>query len=587
MMIVMKTNISFAKGSPKKVAKFSVEQRVIKMTLFFSETEMLELIEDELLALVDEMMFTGFAEALPMTTESTWISLVKGALQMWFAEQQKIAEPTSLLDDLVTLIAVELTKMEKKLKSDEIRKYVNEKFDMINYEDRVQLLSERFREFIAEEYLTLEEKPGDIKWSESPSDEIIILLVREVMQSAKDQEIKLAREELAKISDTKPSDVLDEGYIKVMSQQLLTFTGEEFQSYVSDVMTQLEILGVEEVDMNMLFQLYLLVKQELFTLLAKTVIKATSRERIEITSYGLSKILEGKQLIEEESVFGQIFVVLATGTAALVEEKSVNALDDGLLREFVKYEFEGLRHEDMLKLKYEGYIKFIIDEVIKLVSDINLAKNESGELLLNNVVELIATQFLLYAEDEMKLIAERLAKSIEGESNKLQKIGEETKLKLPMYDIDKLLKLFQMVEQELFAIALKSLANFTEKEMLELAEEGLSKILAEDVFKPIEKTSIFGKVFISLGEEVSKMAKDDFARLEEEELLKLVKLEFQKNKYGKTIELFEEVYLKLISSEFIKMIEQEAVILSAHEEEKHQFGEMVRLLARKLLEIAM
>lgn len=586
-MIVMKTNISFAKGSPKKVAKFSVEQRVIKMTLFFSETEMLELIEDELLALVDEMMFTGFAEALPMTTESTWISLVKGALQMWFAEQQKIAEPTSLLDDLVTLIAVELTKMEKKLKSDEIRKYVNEKFDMINYEDRVQLLSERFREFIAEEYLTLEEKPGDIKWSGSPSDEIIILLVREVMQSAKDQEIKLAREELAKISDTKPSDVLDEGYIKVMSQQLLTFTGEEFQSYVSDVMTQLEILGVEEVDMNMLFQLYLLVKQELFTLLAKTVIKATSRERIEITSYGLSKILEGKQLIEEESVFGQIFVVLATGTAALVEEKSVNALDDGLLREFVKYEFEGLRHEDMLKLKYEGYIKFIIDEVIKLVSDINLAKNESGELLLNNVVELIATQFLLYAEDEMKLIAERLAKSIEGESNKLQKIGEETKLKLPMYDIDKLLKLFQMVEQELFAIALKSLANFTEKEMLELAEEGLSKILAEDVFKPIEKISIFGKVFISLGEEVSKMAKDDFARLEEEELLKLVKLEFQKNKYGKTIELFEEVYLKLISSEFIKMIEQEAVILSAHEEEKHQFGEMVRLLARKLLEIAM
>lgn len=586
-MIVMKTNISFAKGSPKKVAKFSVEQRVIKMTLFFSETEMLELIEDELLALVDEMMFTGFAEALPMTTESTWISLVKGALQMWFAEQQKIAEPTSLLDDLVTLIAVELTKMEKKLKSDEIRKYVNEKFDMINYEDRVQLLSERFREFIAEEYLTLEEKPGDIKWSGSPSDEIIILLVREVMQSAKDQEIKLAREELAKISDTKPSDVLDEGYIKVMSQQLLTFTGEEFQSYVSDVMTQLEILGVEEVDMNMLFQLYLLVKQELFTLLAKTVIKATSRERIEITSYGLSKILEGKQLIEEESVFGQIFVVLATGTAALVEEKSVNALDDGLLREFVKYEFEGLRHEDMLKLKYEGYIKFIIDEVIKLVNDINLAKNESGELLLNNVVELIATQFLLYAEDEMKLIAERLAKSIEGESNKLQKIGEETKLKLPMYDIDKLLKLFQMVEQELFAIALKSLANFTEKEMLELAEEGLSKILAEDVFKPIEKISIFGKVFISLGEEVSKMAKDDFARLEEEELLKLVKLEFQKNKYGKTIELFEEVYLKLISSEFIKMIEQEAVILSAHEEEKHQFGEMVRLLARKLLEIAM
>lgn len=557
------------------------------MTLFFSETEMLELIEDELLALVDEMMFTGFAEALPMTTESTWISLVKGALQMWFAEQQKIAESTSLLDDLVTLIAAELTKMEKKLKSDEIRKYVNEKFDMINYEDRVQLLSERFREFIAEEYLTLEEKPGDIKWSESPSDEIIILLVREVMQSAKDQEIKLAREELAKISDTKPSDVLDEVYIKVMSQQLLTFTGEEFQSYVSDVMTQLEILGVEEVDMNMLFQLYLLVKQELFTLLAKTVIKATSRERIEITSYGLSKILEGKQLIEEESVFGQIFVVLATGTAALVEEKSVNALDDGLLREFVKYEFEGLRHEDMLKLKYEGYIKFIIDEVIKLVNDINLAKNESGELLLNNVVELIATQFLLYAEDEMKLIAERLAKSIEGESNKLQKIGEETKLKLPMYDIDKLLKLFQMVEQELFAIALKSLANFTEKEMLELAEEGLSKILAEDVFKPIEKTSIFGKVFISLGEEVSKMAKDDFARLEEEELLKLVKLEFQKNKYGKTIELFEEVYLKLISSEFIKMIEQEAVILSAHEEEKHQFGEMVRLLARKLLEIAM
>lgn len=544
------------------------------------------MIEDELLTLLDEMMLTGFAEALPMTTESTWISLVKGALKMWFAEQQKILKPTSLLDDQVTLIAVELSKTKKTFKSDELREYVNEKFDIKNYEDRVPILSERFRKFIGEEYLTLNDGSVEQKWSEYPSDEIILLLVRKVMLLAKAQEIKLAREELTKISETIPSDVLDEVHMKAISQQLLKFTGEEFHSYVSDVMTQLEILGVEEVDMDMLLQLYLLVKQELFTLIAKTIIKATSSERMEITNYGLSSILEGKQLIEEESVFGQIFVVLATGTAALVEEKSVNALDDKLLREFVKNEFEGLRPDDLLRLKYEGYIKFIIDEVIKFVNDINLAKNEAGELMLNNVVELIATQFLLYAEDEMKIIAERLAKSIEEESNKLRKIGELTKMRFPLYDQEKLQKLFQMVEQELFSITIKSLVNFTEKEMLELAEEGLSKVLAEDVFKPTEKGSIFAKVFVFLGEKISKMTKEQFVRLEDEELLKLVKSEFELPKHGKTIELFEEVYLKIISDEFIKLIEQEAVVLSAHEEEKHQFGEIVKLLARKLLEIA-
>lgn len=265
-------------------------------------------------------------------------------------------------------------------------------------------------------------------------------------------------------------------------------------------------------------------------------------------------------------------------------QKSVEELDDVLLREFVRNEFEGLQHEDMLKLKYEGYIKFVMDELIKLVNYIDLAKNDSGELLLKKVVDLVATQLLLYAEDEMKVIAERLAKSIEDESNKLQTIAEQTKIRLPMYDDGKLLKLFRMVEQEVFAITVKSLVNFTEKQMLELAEEGLSKILAENVFRP-KKSSMLGRIFVSIGEEVSKLTIDQFTLLKDEELVNLVKLELRKTKYEQSIELFEEVYLKLLAEEFIGLTEQEVIMLSAHEEEKHQFGEIVRLLARKMLEI--
>lgn len=549
----------------------------------FSEKEMLKVIEGELLTLLDDTMFTGFAESLSTTRESTWISLVKGALQTWLLEQQQISKLPSLIDEQVTLIAAELTKIDKTFETDELHEYVTKKYEMITEEDRIPFLSERFRKFIGEEYVKLEAGTNLSKLSE---DEIVTLLLQKVLLLAKVQEIKLAREKLAKISATTPTDVLDEEYMKLISEQLLKFSEEEFNAYVMDVIADLEVLGVEEVDMNMLYQLYLLLKQELFSLIATTVMKATSKERIEITSYGLTRILEGKELIEEESVFGQIFLVLATGTAVLAEEKSVNVLDDVLLRDFVRKEFEGLRDEHKLKLKYEGYIKFIMDEVIKLVGDINLAKNDAGELLFSKVVNLIATQFLLFAEDEMKIIAERLVTKIEEESEKLQKIADESKMKFRMYDDDKLQKLSQLIEEELFAITAKSLVDFTEKQTTELVEEGLSLILAEKFSKLTEKPSTFGRVFDAIAEELSKLTSDEVAGLKDEDLTKLVKFEFEKTDYGKSIQLFEEMCLMLIADEFVQLVKQQAVMIFADEEEKHQFGEMARLIARRFLYIA-
>ncbi len=547
----------------------------------FSEKELLKVIEEELLALVDELMFTGFAEALSTTTENTWISLVRGALQNWLAEQQLITKPITLLDEQVNSIAIELEELENTFETDELRQYVNTRFETMNDEVRVQLLSERFRTFIGNEYVNF---GVGSKGSKFPSVDDIMVLVKKVVMLARVQEIKLASEELSKISESSPTDVLDEEFMKSITQQLLKFSENEFESYVMNVIAELEVLGVEEVEMNMLFQLYLLVKQELFSLIAKTVLKATLKERIEITNYGLSRILEGKQLIEDDSVFGQIFVMLGTGTAVLSEDKTVAALDDVLLRTFVKQEFDELRHEDMLKLKYEGYIKFIIDEVIKLVADINFAKNDAGELLMTNVVDLIATQFLFYVEEELKIIAERLAKSIENESNKLQATVEQIKIRLNNYDEDKLLDLIQFVQQELFTIVVKSLVNFTEKEMTELVEEGFLKILAEK--NSIGKSSIFERIFVGIEEELFKFTIDEFAVMKDEELKTLVLSMFEKGNYQRNSELFEEVYMNIIAEEFVKLIESEALLLSPHEEEKHQFGEIVRLLAGKLLEMA-
>ncbi|KAG4070524.1 hypothetical protein HA402_012314 [Bradysia odoriphaga] len=543
------------------------------------ETEMLKVIRDELLTLIDEAMFTEFAAALPTTPESTWISLVEGALQTWLVEQHQISKSATLFDERVDLIAAVFAQDKKTYKTDELKRFVKTKFEMIASEHRVELLSERFRQFIGDLYVDLD--PSN--QNKSPSDGDIDELLKKVFMLAKVQEFKLASEQLAKMSETAPTDILDEDFMKSISQQLLKFSENEFESYVMDVFAQLEVYGVEEVDMNTLFQLYLLVKQELFSLMAKTVLKATSQERTEIASYVLSSILEGKQLIDEDSVFGQIFVIIATGTTVLLEEKSIHVLDDKTLRTFVKKEFDGLHQEDLQQLKYEGYVKIVMDELIKLVGDINLVKTESGELLLTNMIDLIATQFLLYAEEEMKMLAERMTESIQKESNKLQAVVEKTKVSLSMHDEDKILRLIELIELELGKIVVKTLVNFTEKDAEKLAEEGLSKILAED--RPMGRSSIYAKVFVTLGEKLTKMATDDFAGMRDDELIQFVQSELEKENYAKNVELFEEVYMNVLAEEFIELVEEEAVMLSAFEDEKHQFGEMVKLLAIKLFEI--
>lgn len=541
------------------------------------DTKIFKLIEEELLTLVDELMFTSFADALPTTTDNEWISLVTGGLQMWLAEQQQIALPNTLLVERVLSITEELITMEKSFSADGLKDFVHTKYEMMTDEDKVQLISERFRQFVGNEYIKL---IGGSGWTKDPSEEDIIELVKKVLTLAKVQDIKLANEEMAKISEIVPTDVLDPEQMELMSQQLLKFSENEFEAYVVETMTQLEKFGVDEVEMNMVYQLYLLVKQELFSMIAKTVLKSTSKERIDITTDGVSKIFSGQQLIDDDSVFGQIFVLLATGTAVLKEDKTVTAVDDVLLRTFVKNEFDDLKSDDVLKLTNEAYLKFIIDEFIKLVSEIDVAKNDAGELLLKNVIDLIATQFLLFAEDEMTTLAQRLAKLVEEETDKVETVIEQLKVQLTLYDEAKLLKLIQFVKQELFTIVMKSLVNFTETNFIELAEEGLSKLLADD--KPIGKSSILQRIFAAFGDNLSKLTTDEFAAFEDDELQQMVRLEFEKENYEKNAELFEEVYMTLIAQEFVEMIGEEAVLVSATDGENHPFGEMVRYLADQL-----
>ncbi|KAJ6635344.1 hypothetical protein Bhyg_13929 [Pseudolycoriella hygida] len=538
-----------------------------------SEAEMLNLIRDELLTLVDESMFTGFADALHSTTESTWVSFVENALEAWLMEQQQIGMSTTnlLLDKQVSSIASELALTEITFGTDEVKEFVHTKYDMINDEERVRLMNERFIQFIGDEYMSL---VSGSNWRNTPTDDDVNALVRKVLMLAKVQEIKLANEELAKFSETASSDVLDEDLFKSISQQLLKYSENEFELYALDVVAALENYDVEEVDINILFQLYVLVKQELFSLIAKTVLRATTKERLEIVSYALSRILEGKELTEEESVFGQIFVLLGTGTAVLSNSQGINALDDVLLRKFVKKEIQELRPEDMSALVHEGYIKFVMDEVIKLEADIDLAKSDSGELIFKNVVDLIRSQLLYYGEDELKTIAQRLAEFIEEETNKLLTTVEDIKVELGVYSEEKVQKLMESIQRELLTITIQSLISYEEKEMLALAERGLSKILDED--RPIGKSSLFRDIFVTIRNELLNFTKDEFDVMDETDFMNLVKWETEQSNYE----------VSLVVEEFIKLIEDDAIISAAHEEDTNRFEEIVRLLANNLFVIA-
>lgn len=559
----------------------------------FAEKELLKLIEEELAKLVDEMMLADLSEALATATEDTWISLVKGGLYMWLEDQQQRSTSKTLLSEEAIILADEMANMTQILDNDELRTFVNKRVDMLKHEKRLPLLNERFRKLIADEYIRMEEKATAAakKSGKSLLDEMISLLVGRVIMLAKEEHDKLARQKSDKVAEVKTFDTLDAEQMKVISLDLVKLSEEEFMTHVSEVMNQLIQWGVEEFDVTILVQLYLLVKQELFALVARTSIKATLKERRNIAGYGLSRILEGDiTSIEKKSVFDEVFVSLAEGLVILTEVDLASFNDDNL-RKFVKKEFEELNYENMEKLRNDGYTKFIIDEFIKLSYEPQLATNESGQLLLDNIIALFAEQLFWFADDEMKMIGERLSKLRVDESNKhvlaFQTMVQSMKGEVHKYEEDKLLKLCQLVEQELFMTTAKSLGKFTEEEIIELVEEGLSKLLAGDIFKSTDEKSIFENVFISLAGELSKLTEEEFTNLKDDELDKLVKSKLQMvNDLMDRIEIFVEWSLKLIVDEFIKLVKEGTISVTAKEDGKHQFGEMVKLIADKLLKVA-
>lgn len=145
---------------------------------------MLTVIRDELFTLINEAMFTELAAALSTTAEATWISLVEGALDTWLAEQQQISKSTTLFDEQVDLIAAEFAEEGKQtVKDGELRRFVETKFEMMESEPLVELLSERLRQFIGNLYADLD--PGSNK-SKPPSDEDISTLVKKSFDAGKD-----------------------------------------------------------------------------------------------------------------------------------------------------------------------------------------------------------------------------------------------------------------------------------------------------------------------------------------------------------------------------------------------------------------
>lgn len=369
-----------------------------------------------------------------------------------------------------------------------------------------------------------------------------------------------------------------------MAQLLVKLNEKELQNYKLELTKQLKRRGVEEFNTDLFIHWYKVMEQELFTLMSNTARAATSNDLRDFSRLGLSKIFTNATILQkqEKSVFGKMFLSIAREYALSIAENTISNGSDEHLRLIIKNEFEEMKTKVQEELKYEAFMRFIIGQFIAVAKDHKLFGISMGsdQLLMEDIVEAVASDMFWFVDNEIKVVAKQLAELREKESNEIIATFNKGQVYMTQH---KLLMLMRLIEHQIFTITAKALNEFeAADEWIRFVKGELSSLLNGETFESIKENTEEWKGFME--KELSIWRYEDFAEIDDDELQELVETEYEMLTYIEIIDIYSEAYMRMITDEFIKLYEQP--MATAMDEQGDRFGVTFTLLLKKLLEMA-